>query len=83
MDLGSLHYFLRIKVCCTSNGIHLSQSKYTADILHCAGMASCKGVTTPLLSNSKLTTQDGDPLGPEDATKYRSLVGALQYVTLT
>jgi hypothetical protein len=37
----------------------------------------------PIPPNTKLTTQDADLLGPEDATKYRSLVGALQYVTLT
>jgi hypothetical protein len=82
-DLGSLHYFLEIEVRRTSDGIHLSEAKYTADILHRAGMTSCKGVTTSLLSNSKMTTQDGDPLGLEDATKHPSLVGALQYVTLT
>jgi hypothetical protein len=82
-DLGSLHYFLEIEVRRTSDGIHLSEAKYTADILHHAGMTSCKGVTTSLLSNSKMTTQDGDPLGLEDATKHPSLVGALQYVTLT
>jgi hypothetical protein len=82
-DLQPLHYFLGIEVCRTSDGIRLSQAKYTADILHHAGMTSCKGVATPLPSNSKMATQDGNPLGPEDATKYPSLVGALQYVTLT
>jgi hypothetical protein len=56
-DLGSLHYFLEIKVRRTSDGIHLSEAKYTADILHRASMTSCKGVTTSLLSNSKMTTQ--------------------------
>jgi hypothetical protein len=62
-DFGSLHYFLGIEVCCPSDEIHLSQAKYTADILDHAGMTSCKGVTTPLPSNTKLTTQDGDLLG--------------------
>jgi hypothetical protein len=46
-------------------------------------MASYKPVTMPLSSNSKLSTIDGDPLGPADATHYRSLVEALQYLTLT
>jgi hypothetical protein len=76
-DLGPLRYFLGIEVHRTSDGIHLSQAKYTADILAHAGMTSCKGVTTPLPVNSKLSALEGDPLGPDDATKYRSMVGAL------
>jgi hypothetical protein len=82
-DLGPLHYFLGIEVHHTTYGIHLSQAKYTTDILNRAGMVSCKGVSTPPPSTSKLFVQDGEPLGPEDATKYRSMVGALQYLTLT
>lgn len=30
-----------------------------------------------------MTVESGDSLGPEDATNYRSVVGALQYLTLT
>jgi hypothetical protein len=82
-DLGSLHYFLGNEVHCTTYGIHLSQAKYTIDILNCAGMVSCKGVSTLLPSNSKLYVQDGEPLGPEDVTKYRSMVETLPYLTLT
>jgi hypothetical protein len=44
---------------------------------------SCKPATTPLSSTSKLSAHEGDPLGPNDASRYWSLVGALQYVTLT
>jgi hypothetical protein len=82
-DLGPLHYFLGIKVHRIAHGIHLSQAKYTTYILIRACMFSCKGVSTPLPSNSKLSVQDSEPLGPEDTTKYRSMVGALQYLTLT
>jgi histone deacetylase 1/2 len=46
-------------------------------------MTNCKPVDTPLPSTQKFSVKDGDPLGPDDATKYRSLVGALQYLTLT
>jgi hypothetical protein len=82
-DLGPLHYFLRIEAHRTTDGIHLSQANYTTDILNCAGMVSCKGVSTLLPSNSKQSVQDGEPLGPEDTTRYQSMVGALQYLTLT
>jgi hypothetical protein len=46
-------------------------------------MMVCKPAPTPLSSSSKITSHDGDPLGRDDATKYCSLVGALQYITLT
>jgi histone deacetylase 1/2 len=37
---------------------------------------------TPLSSSEKIVAQ-GELLDPEDSTKYRSVVGALQYLTLT
>jgi histone deacetylase 1/2 len=46
-------------------------------------MLNCKAIDTPLVSSEKLSVSDGVKLGPEDATNYRSLVGALQYLTLT
>jgi hypothetical protein len=69
-DLGPLRYFLGIEVQHTSDGLHLSQTKHTTNILTRASMLSCKGVTTLLPVNSKLSTLEGDPLGPDDATKY-------------
>lgn len=82
-DLGELHYFLGIGVKKRQDGIVLSQSKYAQDVIKRVGMMSCKPVSTPLLVTEKLSIEEGDPLGPEDATKYRSIVGALQYLTLT
>lgn len=46
-------------------------------------MTSCKPVSTPLSTSEKLSVHEGSPLGPSDATNYRSVVGALQYLTLT
>jgi hypothetical protein len=82
-DLGSLHYFLGIEVKQDSDGLSLSQCKYAADILKRARMTHCKPVTTPLAAYEKLSDHTGRPLSAEESTKYRSIVGALQYVTLT
>ena len=82
-DLGDLHYFLRIEVKRVSDGLILSQEKYATDILKRSGMHNAKPVDTPLSTSEKLRLTDGSPLGPDDSTKYRSLVGALQYLTLT
>jgi hypothetical protein len=82
-DLGSLHYFLGIEVKHLSDGILLSQQKYATDLLRRVGMLDCKPVPTPMTSSEKLSARDGDPLAPDDVTKYRSVVGALQYLSHT
>ncbi|KAI3682106.1 hypothetical protein L2E82_50138 [Cichorium intybus] len=80
-DLGPLHHFLGIKVTRDKNGLFLSQEKYARDIIHRASMSSCKPCATPVDTNAKLSAHVGDPL--QDGTLYRSLAGALQYLTFT
>jgi hypothetical protein len=46
-------------------------------------MISCKGAPTLLSPTEKLLAHEGDILSPKDATRYRSIVGALQYLILT
>ncbi|XP_071685375.1 uncharacterized protein [Lolium perenne] len=82
-DLGDLNFFLGIEVQKVDDGIVLSQAKYAQDILTRVGMVNCTGMPTQLSSSEKITAYQGDLLGPEDSTKYRSMVGALQYLTLT
>jgi hypothetical protein len=82
-DLGPLHYFLSIEVKTINGGLHLSQSKYASDFLKRAGMMNCKPVMTPLPISEKLSVHSGQPLDVKEYTKYRSIVGALQYLTLT
>ena len=65
------------------DGLFMSQGRYAADVLTRSGMDKCKAIDTPLSSTHKLSIEEGDALGPEDSTKYRSLVGTLQYLTLT
>ncbi|XP_051190870.1 uncharacterized mitochondrial protein AtMg00810-like [Lolium perenne] len=82
-DLGDLHYFLGLEVHKVHDGIVLNQAKYAQDVLARVGMTHCSGSPTPLSSSEKITAREGDMLGPEDSTRYRSMVGALQYLTLT
>lgn len=81
-DLGDLHFFLGIEVKKTADGLVLTQGRYAADVLERSGMSKAKAVDTPLSVSEKLIV-DGTKLGVEDSTRYRSLVGALQYLTLT
>jgi hypothetical protein len=46
-------------------------------------MMNCKLVSTPMTLTEKLSAHDGVALEPQDTTKYHSIVGALQYLTLT
>ncbi|KAK1670754.1 hypothetical protein QYE76_058913 [Lolium multiflorum] len=80
-DLGDLHYFLGIAVTRSSSGLFLSQKQYATDVLQRAGMVECHPSTTPVDTQAKLSASDGDLL--PDGTEYRSLAGALQYLTLT
>jgi histone deacetylase 1/2 len=82
-DLGDLHYFLGIEVKRGPHKLILTQERYARDVLKRSGMEKCKSIDTPLSSSDKLSIEDGDKLGHEDATRYRSVVGALQYLTLT
>jgi histone deacetylase 1/2 len=82
-DLGSLSYFLGIEVKPSQDGIVLSQNKYIGDLLTRTNMQLAKGASTPMASTEKLSRQDGVALTPAEATRYRSAVGGLQYLTLT
>jgi histone deacetylase 1/2 len=82
-DLGNLHYFLRIEVKRSNDGLVMSQTSYATDVLKRAGMDKSKAVDTPLSASEKLSATEGTSLRAEDSTKYISLVGALQYLTLT
>lgn len=51
------------------------------DIINRAGMKDCKPCQTPVDMKSKLTAEAGPKV--TDPTLYRSLAGALQYLTFT
>nr|GEW29585.1 retrovirus-related Pol polyprotein from transposon TNT 1-94 [Tanacetum cinerariifolium] len=59
-------------------GIFINQAKYSQEILIKHGMTSCDSIGTP----KAMKHLDADLSGiPVDQTKYRSMVGALMYIT--
>jgi hypothetical protein len=40
-------------------------------------------MNTPMTTGKKLSAHEGIPLDADDSTRYRSVVGALQYLMLT
>jgi len=61
-DLGLLHYFLGFEVTYVSNGISLSQRKFTIDLLKDIGFLHSKPATTSLPLHCKLSPEEGDLL---------------------
>ncbi|CAL1393665.1 unnamed protein product [Linum trigynum] len=80
-SLSSVHYFLGIEVIPTPTGYILSQQKYMEDVLHRFSMNDANPATTPLASSVSLSLHDGS--SPTDATRYRQVLCALQYLTYT
>ncbi|KAH7428366.1 hypothetical protein KP509_10G089200 [Ceratopteris richardii] len=80
-DLGSLTYFLGLEVVYKDHGLFLTQRKYIKDMLAKFKMQDCKIAGTPMEVNHKLSSHEGELI--EDITSYQSLVGSLNYATLT
>ncbi|KAJ9555155.1 LOW QUALITY PROTEIN: hypothetical protein OSB04_009769 [Centaurea solstitialis] len=79
-DLGPLSFFLGIAASRSRSGLFLSQSAFAQEILARADMVSCNPCSTPADTRTKLAV-DGEPV--PDPTLYRSLAGALHYLTFT
>jgi hypothetical protein len=74
---------LGIEVKKQDDGIVLCQEKYATDLLEKVGMKHCKATATQLSTLEKLSLEGGTRLGEKDSVQYWSIVGALQYLTLT
>jgi histone deacetylase 1/2 len=53
------------------------------DLLLHVNMENCNPAPTPLVRSERLARDSGALLGPEDSSRYRSVVGSLQYLTHT
>jgi hypothetical protein len=82
-DMGAVHFFLGIQVQRRQDGFFLQQQQYAIDLLERASMSDCRPCDTPVDMNGKLSTTAETPLSTADASDYRSLVGALHYLTMT
>ncbi|XP_052203079.1 uncharacterized mitochondrial protein AtMg00810-like [Diospyros lotus] len=80
-DLGRLKYFLGNEVAYSQKGIHLSQRKYTLDLLTETGLLGGKGAQIPVDPNIKLRENySGEAI---DKGQFQRLVGKLIYLSHT
>ncbi|KAJ0612890.1 putative RNA-directed DNA polymerase [Helianthus annuus] len=80
-DMGTLSYFLGIEVAPCGSDLLLSQKKYILETIHKAGLSQARPVPTPMATSATLALGDSPPF--ENPVKYRQIVGALQYATLS
>jgi Reverse transcriptase (RNA-dependent DNA polymerase) len=80
-DLSLMKFFLGLEFRQVETGIFVSQETYTKDILKNYKMTNYNPVSTPMESGAKLSKFDGGER--IDASRYRSLVGSLRYLTCT
>uniref|UniRef100_A0A2N9HU77 Reverse transcriptase Ty1/copia-type domain-containing protein n=1 Tax=Fagus sylvatica TaxID=28930 RepID=A0A2N9HU77_FAGSY len=80
-DLGPLHFFLGVQAYTTETGLFLSKKRYISDLLKKTNMHEAKPVSSPMSSSTVLSKFGGTALS--DPSTYRSIVGSLQYLSLT
>jgi hypothetical protein len=80
-DFRPLHHFLGVSVQHQAGGLFLTQCQFALNILERAGMVDCKPVSPPVDKLAKVSAESGSPIA--DPTHFRSLAGALQYLTFT
>ncbi|GKE37764.1 retrovirus-related pol polyprotein from transposon TNT 1-94 [Tanacetum coccineum] len=76
--MRELKLFFRIQIHQSPRGIFINQAKYAQEILKKHGMTSCNSIGTPMATKPLDADLSGTPV---DQTKYRSMVGALMYLT--
>ncbi|KAK6148275.1 hypothetical protein DH2020_019187 [Rehmannia glutinosa] len=77
--IGELNFFLGLQIKQCQEGIYISQSKYTKELLKKFGIEEGRTVSTPMATNVKI---DKDEKGKSvDESKYRGMIGNLLYLT--
>jgi hypothetical protein len=79
--IGVLTFFLRFQIRQTKEGIFISQTKYTDDILKKFGMDKAKPIKTLMGTNGHLDIDLGGT--SLDQKVYHSMIGSLLYLCLS
>jgi hypothetical protein len=80
-DMGTLSYFLGLQIQRSTKGLTITQTKYAIDLLTKHNMVHCSPCKTSCVPHVRLSAHCGQPIA--DVHAYRSLVGALHYLTFT
>ena len=78
-DMGPAKYFLGLEIARSPGTLWIGQTKYCKEIISYYGMDDCNPIASPVVANSHLSREDGEPLAAN--VPYGELVGALLYLT--
>ncbi|KAK6150787.1 hypothetical protein DH2020_015719 [Rehmannia glutinosa] len=77
--MGELNFFLGLQIKQFQEGIYISQSKYTKELLKKFGIEEGRTVSTPMATNVKIDKDEKRK--SVDESKYRDMIGSLLYLT--
>ncbi|KAL2228368.1 UNVERIFIED_CONTAM: hypothetical protein Sindi_1816500 [Sesamum indicum] len=80
-DIGDACYFLGLEITRCNDGLYVSQTKYTMDIIRDTGLCQSRPASTPLPQGLRVHSISDDPL--PNPNSYRRLVGHLLYLGFT
>ena len=80
-DLGHLSYFLALEITHSTDGLYITQAKYTSELLSRVGLIDSKTVDTSVELNAHLTPSGGKSLF--NPSLYIHLVGSPVYLIVT
>ncbi|XP_019248574.1 PREDICTED: uncharacterized protein LOC109227835 [Nicotiana attenuata] len=80
-DLGRLYYFLGLEILYKHDGVIITQRKFTRDLIQEFECSHCTPMSSPIDPSTKLKADEGNLL--TNPTKYRKLVGKLNFLTNT
>ena len=81
-DLGSVQWYLGMKVERSRSGITLGQSTYITKILERFGMQDCKPQSTPIAQTSLENLHPASEHEQQTKHPFREVVGALMYLSI-
>lgn len=68
-------------MCKTRKNLDIESGKYMFDVFKKSNMLDCAPCKTPMVLNPRLNKKLVTPI--EEHTLYRSIIGSLQYLTMT
>ncbi|KAK8936156.1 hypothetical protein KSP39_PZI014125 [Platanthera zijinensis] len=78
-SMGELKFFLGLQVRQTDDGLSISQSKFTKELIKKYGMESSSTMRTPMGTSMPICKDEAGK--PVDESLYRGIVGSLLYLT--